>query len=310
MLKKITDKEYFGIDAMSNSRLGEFKYSRKKYHAKYIAKTLPIEADRSAFRLGKMLHCYLLENDVFFERYHEFAGVMPREGYQRRLADILADAFTMLDYNNVNIMCLDAFNKQDLDHLATKAGYKSGSGNRCVEVMTNSSLINYINAKMEAGEFKELIASDELQNIARMAESIQSVVSINPLFCLLEHAAEYELCGLPFKSKYDIIAQFEKTIYDIKTTNSVDAESIYESINNYGYARQAAVYLDSLKQLGYNVDTFVFIFVEKKFPHAVKTVRLSSDTIAKGRAEYELLIAEYKDCVEKDLWEHAEILEF
>lgn len=310
MLKKLTDKEYFAIEAMSNSKLGEFKYSRKRFHAKYITQTLPIETERSTYRFGKMLHCYLLERDVFDMRYYRFEGSMPREGYQKRLADILAEMFSSRSFTNVNLIDLYEFSNEGLDFFATKAGYKIGSGKRCIEVMESENLCNYINAKIKAGELKELIASEEYDTIKGITNSIESVIKFDPLYCLLEFAAEYELCGLPFKSKYDVVALSEKTIYDIKTTNSVDFDKLQESINNYGYLRQAAIYLDSLKQLGYDVDSFVFIFVDKKQPYSVKTVKLSKESIAKGRAEYELLIAEYKSCVEKNLWEQAEIVEF
>jgi len=87
--------------------------------------------------------------------------------------------------------------------------------------------------------------------------------------------------GLLLKGRLDIVAtdsHGSTTIADIKTTEDASPEAFSKTIAQYGYAQQAAHYLDLL-----GATHFVFIAVEKTAPYAVGVYCLDPASVAMGR---------------------------
>ena len=61
--------------------------------------------------------------------------------------------------------------------------------------------------------------------------------------------------------------------------------SISKSIANYYYYRQAPWYLDGLAAVGQPCEAFLFIFVEKSYPHLVTMCQLDEQALNKGRED-------------------------
>jgi len=83
------------------------------------------------------------------------------------------------------------------------------------------------------------------------------------------------------KGRLDIVATDSHgatTIADIKTTEDASPEAFSKTIAQYGYAQQAAHYLDLL-----GATHFVFIAVEKTAPYAVGVYCLDPASVAMGR---------------------------
>lgn len=108
--------------------------------------------------------------------------------------------------------------------------------------------------------------------------------------------------GVECKAKPDIISSVQGINYaaDFKSTESVSPEAIKYTIEKYHYHRQAAWYLDGLNAVGRPCSDFVFIFVEKKYPHLITACHLGSPSIAQGRYECDRGVEILLDCKAKN----------
>lgn len=88
--------------------------------------------------------------------------------------------------------------------------------------------------------------------------------------------------GLMCKGRIDKLT--DGLAVDLKTTR--DAGQFEKSIADFGYARQAAFYLDGLYALTGRAYQFGIIAVERDAPHGVRAAVMSDEAIAAGRLEY------------------------
>lgn len=58
-------------------------------------------------------------------------------------------------------------------------------------------------------------------------------------------------------------------VFDIKTTKDASPEGFPREMRNYGYDLQAAFYLRTLREAGFDARKFIFVAVEKEPPYAV-----------------------------------------
>lgn len=125
---------------------------------------------------------------------------------------------------------------------------------------------------------------DECQLMARKvlthhiaSELIQSSHKEDTLF--------WELNNIPFKGKADLISQDFSFIADLKTTQSAHPLNFQQSITNYRYDIQAAIYIDALTLIE-SLDKqpkFYFICVESKPPFSVNVIECGSSFVEIGR---------------------------
>jgi exodeoxyribonuclease VIII len=89
---------------------------------------------------------------------------------------------------------------------------------------------------------------------------------------------------------------------DFKSTDNASKDAFSKSIANYGYARQAAYYLDLAKDSGLPHTEFVFVAVEKEPPYAVGIYQLDQESIQWGRKKYTDLLSLYIKCRDENHW--------
>lgn len=106
--------------------------------------------------------------------------------------------------------------------------------------------------------------------------------------------------GIKCKCRPDRIpANGKGLIVDLKTTTDAGEYGFGKSVLSYGYARQAAMYLDGVNTAtGSFYDAFVFIAIEKEAPYRVETYMLDAEFIEYGRQEYKRLLALDSECRE------------
>jgi len=91
---------------------------------------------------------------------------------------------------------------------------------------------------------------------------------------------------------------------DLKTTTDASPRGFSNAIAKYGYAFQAAFYLDTYYwATGDVLDGFGFIAVESKAPHNVMCYRLDDESIEVGRNQYRSALNTYANCLESGRWE-------
>jgi exodeoxyribonuclease VIII len=62
-------EQYHANPAISHSKLECFRRRPALFYKKYVAKTLPQSEETNAFRLGSAVHCAILEESTFADRY-------------------------------------------------------------------------------------------------------------------------------------------------------------------------------------------------------------------------------------------------
>ena len=118
----------------------------------------------------------------------------------------------------------------------------------------------------------------------------------------------WELDGILTKRRLDCVPP-GNALLDLKSCADGKA-SVKEwkwEIEHRGYHRQAAFYLD-----GYNAwarayglpekTVWLWVAVEKAEPYAVGHHQASGQTLERGRAQYQALMAEYRDCLAANKW--------
>lgn len=103
---------------------------------------------------------------------------------------------------------------------------------------------------------------------------------------------------IQLKSRLDFAAANGRVIGDLKTCADASPAGFAKACDAYGYARQAAFYLDAtLAATGVAPEVFAFICIEKEYPFtpALYTFDADSDFINAGRVGYLVALKKFND---------------
>ncbi len=90
---------------------------------------------------------------------------------------------------------------------------------------------------------------------------------------------------------------------DYKSALSAHPDAVSKTMTNYGYAQQAAWYIDGVKALGLAENpAFVFVFQEKTPPYLVTVAQPSDAAVGWGRILNRKAMAIFAECLVKDEW--------
>ena len=106
------------------------------------------------------------------------------------------------------------------------------------------------------------------------------------------------------KGRLDVIVN-KNVIVDLKTATCASKEFFHRKIHDFGYHRQAAMYIDGLSKISKidaNEIAFIFAVVEKKPPYLHSYFQIDDNAINEGRKEYKNHLMKYKSCLAKDEW--------
>ena len=177
------------------------------------------------------------------------------------------------------------------------------------ELFANEFAVTDINLSTKAGrEWKKgipdtvtIVKQEDYEKALLMSEAVRDHPQAK---CLFRHyTAEQPIYwmrdGIECKAEPDIVSTVfgQRFCADLKTTESANPEAIQRTIAKYGYHRQAAWYLDGMKAIGQPCEAFIFIFVEKTFPHLVTMCQLDEDALQKGLSECLSAVESLKRCL-------------
>jgi hypothetical protein len=94
----------------------------------------------------------------------------------------------------------------------------------------------------------------------------------------------------------------DRHIVDLKTCVDGRQDAFSRSVMTFGYAIQAAFYVDVAQALDGQKRDFYWVAVEKEAPFAVAVYKASDAMLEHGRREYRKAIELYKECASLDLW--------
>ena len=112
--------------------------------------------------------------------------------------------------------------------------------------------------------------------------------------------------GLLCKIRPDSVPDAGKmALVDLKTCADASEDGFTRSIVKYGYARQAALYLDGYNAVTRsNADAFIFMAVEPDEPYRTEVYLLDNEFIKYGREKYRWLLEKEKRCRAEKSYPH------
>lgn len=109
--------------------------------------------------------------------------------------------------------------------------------------------------------------------------------------------------GLECKCRPDWLTSDGSIVVDLKTTEDASPAGFRKSISSWRYHLQASWYLDGLQAAtGQRPSQFVFVCVEKKWPHAVAVYAADDEMIAAGAATAARDLALLAECKAAERW--------
>jgi hypothetical protein len=108
--------------------------------------------------------------------------------------------------------------------------------------------------------------------------------------------------GVTCKLRLDRYIEDLAAVIDLKSTDDATERRFRRSIAEFGYDRQDAFYRDGMAAVGKDVDTFVFIAIEKEPPHLVGLYSVDPEGQRDAREKNRTLLRQFRLCLEADRW--------
>lgn len=154
---------------------------------------------------------------------------------------------------------------------------------------------------------KVILSMDDANAVTSMAMAIQSHSTASEL---LQGRSDTEISlfwtdsilGSKCKARLDAVNIDAKCIIDLKSTQDASRDSFARSIANFGYHIQAAWYIDAARLAGFDVETIIFVAVEKTAPYGVACYTLDPEAIEQGRNEVRKALTLLSNCEASNYW--------
>lgn len=145
--------------------------------------------------------------------------------------------------------------------------------------------------KLES-EGKKILTQDEYTQALEFRDRIMSHKICKNIFKdgepEMSYFTKFDVDGqeIDVKCRPDYVSK--NCLIDIKTTLDASYDSFKRSILKYRYHVQGAFYLDVVnKVLGTEIDTFIFVAIEKSYPYPIGVYMLDRESLDLGRKRYQ-----------------------
>lgn len=247
--------DYHSIDALSNSSLSILKRSPTEFYARFVADPPTMKQEETdAMRLGSAVHMLALEPERFDSEYAIVEGP-----------------------------------------INPSTGNPYGRDTKKFQVWLDQEMMQQTRKVLLKDEFAESL------EIAKAFQSHPAIVAIMTASTEKVFEQGYELSYLVegedpirLKCKPDCVIPSEGLIIDLKTTSDPHPDAWKWSAEDYGYHRQAAIYLQAMEARYGKPFRFLFGVVRSKAPYEVGIYELDESSISRGWSEVTDLIAEFK----------------
>lgn len=158
----------------------------------------------------------------------------------------------------------------------------------------------------EPAETRAVLTREQFDSVLAIRESVWSHPRAAVLLdsCLRFEASAFwtdTLTGLPCKARPDALGPAGLCI-DLKVSAGARPSKFPRYCLDYGMHRQAAFYMDGLRELGKPVEEYRIVAVESTPPYEVVVYRLHPDALEIGRNEIAVLKATYAECARTGIW--------
>lgn len=161
----------------------------------------------------------------------------------------------------------------------------------------------------------DVTSEDEAETIEKLAAKVKA----HPAVALLRQSGGCEMAilwtdtitGIECKGKLDkwmpecFLPGDTKpvpTVLDLKYLRAVDARSISNAVEEYGWGRRAAMYREGVKVLTGLVADYILVCIEKTPPYSVVVKMLGDETLRGGAWEFRNLLNTWAGCVKTGIY--------
>jgi len=255
--------DYHSIPALSNSSLSVLKRSPAEFYARFVADPPTMASEETdAMRLGSAVHMLALEPERFHDRY-------------------------LIETGPINPSTQKPYGRD------TKR-FEAWLDIRKTE--TDKTVLIYDEFESSMAIAEAFQAHPEILRI--MAADAEKIYERGYEMSYLVEGQE----PIRIKCKPDCVIPSEGLIIDLKTTSDPHPDVWKWSAEDYGYHRQAAIYLQAMEAYYGRPFRFLFGVVRSRAPYEVGVYELDDDSISRGWAQVEDLIAEYAQRKREDNW--------
>lgn len=273
--------QYRKAPGLSSTALKTFvNQSPRHYWQKFIAEQGEKKTS-DALMLGKMVHCLVLEPDMFSGRYQ--CEITPGEYMLRTVSDLK-------DYCS--------------EHKLMTSGSKADLIGR-VQAHDSSVPIFDVLREQQKHDHHDVVRSELYDKAHRMYDS----VFMNDTAAALLKNGQSEVSvwanydgGHLIKCRIDLWDREQQIVVDLKTCACSSPSSFARDCAKFGYGIQQAHYCTTLKNAGYPVDNFVFIAVESEPPFCCQVYMLDDYSVSLSLQQYKHAMEQLIDCEQKDVW--------
>lgn len=164
---------------------------------------------------------------------------------------------------------------------------------------------------------KNVLTADDYATALSMAESIERHSTASELVGGLTErelsifwTATWPNGTINCKARIDGYNLEQRCIVDLKSTTDASRAGFTKSVANFSYHIQAAWYIAAMKNAGFDVESMVFIAVEKERPYGVACYKLDYDAITEGGMAIAHALPRLIDCIARDSWPaYTELIE-
>lgn len=149
---------------------------------------------------------------------------------------------------------------------------------------------------------RDVLTLSEMEDVEAAARAVRESPLAKPYLAEgeAELSVQFEVDGLPAKCRIDFLSSSRPAIVDLKFTKDASLDGFPREVERYGYAGQAAFYVDAVKHALGEELPFVFIACEGSFPPVPFVV--PPEIIDLGRSRYRRALKRLAECREKNEW--------
>ena len=149
----------------------------------------------------------------------------------------------------------------------------------------------------EYGEYGRLL---KMADAVKMSQEAMTLLAGKKELTIVWRDPDFDLLC---KGRIDCRNEPRNLLVDLKSSRNAAEDDFRQSVRTFGYASQAAMYLDGWSDLtGNDAAGFCFVVAEKEPPFALSIYQIDNEFISYGRDIYKRRLAKLQQCFQTDVW--------
>lgn len=266
----ISNNEYHSSSGVSRSALCKLKRSPLHYWHEYLNPNFIKPLPTANMYMGSLVHTLVLEPNLFDDEYIIEPQLEPLP-QALKLKDVGREAF---DQNKIERESLSVANELVMDEFNIKAEGK---------------IVLSLDTFKQAESMRASVMNNDI------AKSLLDGAKVEQSIYFSHHET-----GLQAKCRPD--AWLGSIVSDLKTCADASFRAFQSEAMRYSYFLQAGMIKCALQSIGIDMESFVFLCVEKTEPFITANYILDEEAIDYGVDQFNALMIKLKECIDSDRW--------